>query len=160
MNVATLGAIGEFVSGIAVLITLIYLAFQTKISVRMHEQSVNDLESQIFSQNADGWVQLFLQTATDERLSTIVGKLRDARALDDSEVTSAELFLTAYFLRLENIDFQGSKAKLEGLDDLLRRQVGVFSSSPDFQRWWSKESQQGFSQWFVDAVNSILKAHG
>lgn len=162
MNVATLGAIGEFVSGIAVLITLIYLAYQTKISMRMHEQSVNDLESQITSQNADGWVQVFLQTAKDERLSAIYEKLTSAQPLDASETASAGLFLSAYFLRLENIEFQRRKLNWAamGIGDLLRRQVGTFSASPDFQRWWSKEAPEGFTDWFRESVTSILQARG
>ena len=93
----------------------------------------------------------------DERLSTVVGKLQNARSLDESEIVSAELFLTAYFLRLENIDYQRINIGFEGIDDLLRKQVGVYSASPDFQRWWSKASQEGFSDWFVDAVSSILE---
>jgi hypothetical protein len=104
VDIATLGAVGEFVGGIAVLITLIYLAYQTRLSARMHQQSVSDLESQIISQNADGWVQVFLQTAKDERLSAIYEKLVSARPLDPSEFASAQLFLSAYFLRLENIE--------------------------------------------------------
>jgi hypothetical protein len=162
MNVATLGAIGEFVSGIAVLVTLIYLAYQTKISVRTHEHSLNALESQIMSQNADGWVEVFLQTAKDERLSAIYQKLVSARPLDESEIASAERFLTAYFLRLENIEFQRRKLNwaVLGIDDLLRKQVGVFSASTDFQRWWSNESQEGFSGWFCESVNSVLEASG
>lgn len=157
MSIAELGSLGEFVAALAVLVTLIYLAYQTKISVRMHEQSVSSLNSQMSSHNADGWVQVFLQTAMDERLSTIVGKLQHARSLEESEIVSAELFLTAYFLRLENIDYQRINIGFEGIDDLLRKQVGVYSASPDFQRWWSKASQEGFSDWFVDAVSSILE---
>jgi hypothetical protein len=160
VDIATLGAVGEFVGGIAVLITLIYLAYQTRLSARMHQQSVSDLESQIISQNADGWVQVFLQTAKDERLSAIYEKLVSARPLDPSEFASAQLFLSAYFLRLENIEFQRRNLNWEamGIDDLLRKQVGTFSASPDFQSWWSKASSEGFSDWFVDAVNSILEA--
>jgi len=157
MSIAELGSLGEFVAALAVLVTLIYLAYQTKVSVRMHEQSVSSLKSQMSSQNADGWVQVFLQTAMDERLSTIVGKLQQACPLDESEIVSAELFLTAYFLRLENIDYQRMNIGFEGIEGLLRKQVGVFSASPDFQRWWSKASQEGFSDRFVDAVSSILE---
>ena len=40
MDISTLGAIGEFVGGIAVIVTLIYLAYQTRLNVRTHEQSV------------------------------------------------------------------------------------------------------------------------
>ena len=59
MSIAELGSLGEFVAALAVLVTLIYLAYQTKISVRMHEQSVSSLNSQMSSHNADGWVQVF-----------------------------------------------------------------------------------------------------
>ena len=160
MTMDELGNLGDFIGGIAVVITLIYLAYQTRLSARMHQQSVSDLESQIISQNADGWVQVFLQTAKDERLSAIYEKLVSARPLDPSEFASAQLFLSAYFLRLENIEFQRRNLNWEamGIDDLLRKQVGTFSASPDFQSWWSKASSEGFSDWFVDAVNSILEA--
>jgi hypothetical protein len=158
MNLTTLGAIGEFVSGIAVLITLIYLAYQTRLSVRMHEQSVNDLQSQIFSQNADGWVEFFLQSSTDERLASIVGKLQRAIPLEEPEISSAELFLNAFFLRLENTEYQRSKGNVEGVDTLLRKQVSVYSASPDFQAWWLKARHEGFTDWFVQAINSIAEA--
>ena len=157
MDISTLGAIGEFVSGIAVLITLIYLAYQTRISVRMHEQSVNSLKSQMSSQNADGWVQFFLQTGMDERMSSIVGKLQTAQPLDDSETITAGHFLTAFFLRLENIEFQRTHADFEGIDDLLRKQATLYADSPDFQNWWSTASETGFSDWFVSAISAILQ---
>ena len=157
MALDEIGAIGEFVGGIAVLITLIYLAYQTKASVRMHEQSVIELQSQIISQNADGWVEFFLQTSMDERLSRIVGKLQRAILLDESELSSAENFLNALFLRLENTEYQRSKGNVAGTDTLLRKQVGVYSKSPDFQTWWLKARHQGFTDWFVDAIDSISK---
>jgi len=157
MALNEIGAIGEFVSGIAVLITLIYLAYQTRVSVRMHEQSVIDLQSQIFSQNADGWVEFFLQTSMDERLSLIVGKLERAIPLDESEMMSAEHFLTALLLRLENTEYQRSRGNVSGTDTLLRKQVGVYSRSPDFQSWWLKARHQGFTDWFVETIDSILK---
>jgi hypothetical protein len=98
--------------------------------------------------------------AVGESLSAIYEKLVSARPLDPSEFASAQLFLSAYFLRLENIEFQRRNLNWEamGIDDLLRKQVGTFSASPDFQSWWSKASSEGFSDWFVDAVNSILEA--
>ena len=134
---------------------LSYLAYQTKMSTRMHEQSVNDLQAQIFSQNADGWVDFFLQSSRDERLSAIIGKLQSATPLAPSEVTSAELFLTAFFLRLENTQYQWSKGNVTGTDTLLRKQVGVYTASTDFQAWWHKARQEGFTDWFVDAIDAI-----
>jgi len=157
MTLNEIGAIGEFVSGIAVLITLIYLAYQTRISVRMHEQSVIDLQSQIFSQNADGWVELFLQTSMDERLSLIVGKLQRAIPLDESEMMSAEHYLSALLLRLENTEYQLTKGVVSGTDTLLTKQVGLYSKSPDFQAWWLKARHQGFTDWFVEAIDLISK---
>lgn len=156
MALSEIGAIGEFVSGIAVLITLIYLAYQTKVSVRMHEHSVSELQSQIFSQNANGWVEFFHQSSMDERLSLIVGKLQQAIPLEESEVISAELFLTAFFLRLENTEYQRSKGNVAEIDTLLRKQVGVYSDSPDFQEWWLKAKYEGFTDWFVETINSIV----
>ena len=157
MNITTLAAIGEFVGGLAVLGTLIYLAYQTKISVRMHEQSISDLSSQMASQNADGWASFYLETALDERLAAIVRKLRLADELEESEIASAEQYLTAFCIRLENIDYQRHKLEFSGLVKLLEKQIGQYSQSPDFKRWWAKESQVGFSDEFVQSVHSILQ---
>jgi hypothetical protein len=157
MSIATLAAIGEFVGGLAVLGTLIYLAYQTKISVRMHEQSIRDLSSQMVSENANGWASFFLETALDERLATIVGKLKSAQALEDSELASAEQYLTGFLIRLENLEHQRNEGAISGIDNLLEKQIGLYSESTDFRRWWAKESQVGFSDWFVQAVNSILE---
>lgn len=159
MNLATLGSVGEIVSGIAVLVTLVYLAYQTKISVRMHEQSMKDLQSQIFSQNADGWVDFFMQLSMNERLSSIVGKLQYAMPLEESEISSADFFLTGLFLRLENTQYQGAEGNMTGVGSLLRKQVGVYSGSPDFSAWWLRAQHEGFTDWFVEAVNTILEPH-
>ena len=91
-------------------------------------------------------------------MSGIVGKLRAAQPLDESEKASAELFLNAYFIRLENLEYQRQKVDFEGVDTLLRRQVMVYAQSPDFQKWWARESREGFSVGFVASVNSILKS--
>jgi hypothetical protein len=157
MSITTLAAIGEFVGGLAVLGTLIYLAYQTRISVRMHEQSIAELSSQMVSQNADGWASFFLETALDERLASIVKKMRSGQELDRPEIASAEQYLTAFCLRLENIDYQQGNMELDGLDELLKKQIGQYSESPDFKRWWIEESQVGFSEGFVKAVNAVLE---
>jgi hypothetical protein len=157
MDITTLGAVGEFVSGIAVLITLIYLAYQTRLSVRMHQQSVTDLNAQIFSQNADGWVDFFLQTSKDERLSDISGKLKNGVPLDASELVSADHFLTAFCLRLENIEYQRLHLGVDGIDTLVKKQIGVYADSPDFQDWWKQARTEGFTNWFVDTVDSVMR---
>ena len=90
-------------------------------------------------------------------MASIVKKMRTGQALDESEVASAEQYLAAFCIRLENIEFQRSKMEFSGLDQLLKKQISQYLGSPDFQRWWSEESKLGFSDEFVKAVNAILE---
>ena len=109
------------------------------------------------SQNADGWATFFLDTAIDERLAAIVGKLRAGIALEDAEVASAEQYLSAFCLRLENIEHQRTKMSLTGLDKLLQTQIGQYADSAFFLAWWQRESRVGFSDEFVAAVTAALQ---
>lgn len=104
-----------------------------------------------------GWASFFLDTALDHRLASIVKKMRSGQELDESEIASAEQYLAAFCIRLENIEYQRSKLEFSGLDQLLEKQISQYSASPDFQRWWSEESKRGFSDEFVRAVNATLE---
>ena len=59
MSLAELGSLGEFVGSIAVLATLIYLAYQTRQNGRMLAQSKEAQTASVTQANVDTWDGIF-----------------------------------------------------------------------------------------------------
>ena len=73
MTIAELGSIGEFVSAIAILITLIYLAIQVRYARRATAAS-------LLEQRTIAVREMYLAIATSETLSDAMSKAEDAVA--------------------------------------------------------------------------------
>ena len=134
-----------------------YLAYQARIAVKMLEQSIQGLKAQMFSQNAEGWVQLHRDTMINERVAGLKHKILEGGDWEELEKISAEAYLQARFLRLENLLTQTEFNAMGSVEHILRYQISVYAGSPMFQRWWRENSGGSFSLKFVDEVNRILE---
>jgi hypothetical protein len=118
MTVFELGAIGEFVGSIAVVITLIYLAIQVKLNTESIDENKRALVSQTFQARASDLQTILLTSAYSDGLSDVISKVAEpGRAmmvsdldklstLTPSELTRYTQFVLANRTRIENIFFQ------------------------------------------------------
>jgi len=108
MSLGELGALGEFVGAVGVMITLIYVAVQIR-------QTRKIVMAQAFQQRSDALQDLSMRMAESESLSAISAKLRssgwprDGRAfeeLSDREKEQYRAYLTAHLHRVTNLIHQ------------------------------------------------------
>ena len=119
MDIQTLGAIGELLTSIATIATLLYLALQVK-------EARNAIVAQAYQARADMQQDANLRAAENEDLARILSKFSfgsHGPSLDEidelSELDSYRLrmFYVSLMLRMDNVCFQAEKGYVEP-DDL------------------------------------------
>lgn len=108
MTLEQLGSIGEFVSAMAVLLTLAYLAFQTRQNGELLRQSRDAQTATMASANVQNWNQVLSSIATEPQSSKVVGKLRRGETVAEEELDTMGAILFMDMLNLENLLFQGN----------------------------------------------------
>ena len=78
MSIMELGALGEFVGAIAVVITLAYLAIQIRQNTRAMEESKRLALAQTYQMRADALQDMLVRAAESEHISPILTKLTAA----------------------------------------------------------------------------------
>jgi hypothetical protein len=133
--IEALGNIGDFIGGIGVVITLLYLAFQ----VRQNSRSVKAAAAQ-------GVLGSLAQTLNSIGSSPQASRVFALGQLDPSKLTDEEVYqfihlILGYFRIIEQAFYQN---RLGGLDEDLWNghvaQVSSFMQAPSVQRWWATRS--------------------
>ncbi len=78
MSIIELGALGEFVGAIAVVVTLAYLAIQIRQNTRAMEESKRLALAQTYQMRADALQDMLVRAAESEKIGPIVTKLTGA----------------------------------------------------------------------------------
>ncbi len=131
MNIMELGAIGELVGGVAVLITLIYLALQ----VRHTAESGRVAATSAVHNNFHSAVNLLFREAE----ATIAPKAMDG--LDDLSPIEryrwgAQLY--TMYCHFESVYYRGKRDLLEPDEyDRAMALLGWFHTAPGVQAWWN-----------------------
>ena len=146
MSIGELGALGEFVAAIAVLVTLVYLAVQIKqtrlaVSANTH-QALNDVS-----------IHLYTTVATNESLATaFVGAASREQTLTPTQLLQFRALGMAMIRNAENMHYQHTLGLLS--DERIRSSAMTlkeyYRASPYFFDLWmsSKESVRGdFRDW-------------
>jgi hypothetical protein len=89
MTIMELGALGEFVGAIAVVVTLAYLAIQIRQNTRGMEEARRLALAQTYQMRADALQQMLVQAAESQHIGPIITKLTGAGYPED--VSSLEL---------------------------------------------------------------------
>ncbi len=88
MTLMELGALGEFVGAIAVVVTLVYLSIQIRQNTRSMQESRRLALAQTYQMRADALQEMLVQAADSEHIGPIISKLtglgypEDVAALD------------------------------------------------------------------------------
>ncbi len=164
MNLETLAALGEFIGGVAVLATIGYLAYQTRQTRRLLEQSAEQQAGSMLRANIDGWNQMWSTILTDQETTGIYGRMMAGDTFLEEERVGAEILATMYFLNLENLLVQNQKSPFfQGVEDALegvtRHHARSVLSSPTLQAWWERE-KVAFGPPFRAAIDRALTDDG
>ena len=149
MNWEAIGAIGEVVGGIAVVVTLVYLAIQIRQNTHMSRASMTK-DLMLASRAA------IMGNASNDSLARIWAEIRDD--FDDPEAARRYSFYQSYF-RLYELQFNLSKQGLmdEAVSTSYEFVIRMFTQTKHFDQYWSVARSQ-FHEDFAAYVESQRSA--
>ena len=158
MSIMELGALGEFVGSIAVVITLLFLAIQVRhgnTALKHNSSLVRAQVKQASSQSHNGIIDLWL---TDDALRRLLEKTVNMRFEDLEEDERGKCSLM--FLRvMRNVgdDFHRYDLGLFKEEEWgeSKKWVDFYVANKAFRGWWTDEGHIGTAH-FVDYVNQQI----
>lgn len=132
MSIQELGAVGEFLGFFAILVTLVYLSVQTKISQRtMRTQSsrevINDFQTY--------WSEL----QNPSTASVIRRAVNDWDSLTNNDQMIAHSFFVGLIIHLASaLEVKNQVPELENFVDAWEDNVMGFLQTPGGAKWWSE----------------------
>lgn len=153
MTISELGSLGEFIGSIIVIVTLIYLAIQSKLNHKL-------LLSNAFSARAANTAAHTRSMATDGELAEIWLKALNNEELSPVEQLRASRHLVGMIRLIENTFFQHQLGLInQDNSHLLRSHVGMLVRSK-FLRAYYEAMKDDISPEFVRLTDSYLSSHG
>ncbi len=151
MSISELGSLGEFISSLAVLATLIYLAVQIRQNTHATRATSHHAVTEALN-------QLNLALATDDSTAkTWRDGMRDRGALDDLQREQYDALLRAYLHVCDTMFYQARVgAGDHGLWKAEERYLGVVLNSEGGKAWW-QENCQSVSVDFRRAAEEIAR---
>ena len=150
MTISDLGSLGGFISGIAVAVTLIYLAVQVRQNSHIARASIRQ---SIF----ENQITYLTQRATDPMVRTALRKATAQQELDDDEA-SALLFHALVGIRLwEALHFQYEHRMVDEEDWLTARHIiSINFQLPVYRQALKRIAPHGVHPKFLAELNQII----
>jgi hypothetical protein len=151
MNWDAIGAIAELLGALAVFLTLIYLAIQTKNNTRA-------VRSAAFHQVRESFSEVSLAMLQDPSISTLLLRIsNDDTSLTDDEYERFRSFLNTFVRRGESAFFQSSDGSLQLESWLGIKQTIVGVVDNEYGRLWMKNNTEGrFTKAYLAELNNEL----
>ena len=151
MNWEAIGAVGEVVGALAVVMSLIYVGIQIRQSNQLARagtfHGINTHYSSIMS-----------QISGDEGLARICRKVKGGEELDPDELERYTAFLNSYFAMLEDVYIQQESGLYaveiggSNITNFLAPQYKRFLNTEQTRGWLETEGKEVFSPAFYERV--------
>ncbi len=157
MNWEAIGAIGELVGGLAVVLTLVYIAFQVRQSSKQIDQNTRALEASTYYAAGEGFNKWWALVIQDEAVASLWQRGVAGEALDSTDKLRFNLMAMMLFTTLENSFHQlqlGSMGR--NTLELAKPQWKRFLISPGGSTWWKRQGRGTFTPEFVEAIEALI----
>jgi hypothetical protein len=150
MNLEQLANIGEFIGGIAVIASIIYLAIQIR-------QNTRSVRSSTLATNTSNWSSMLVNLASDEKSEAYLGGMVGKEDLSAAHLLQFVLIARAMLVSFETQHHQYLNGALDrdiylGYERACRDQILAF---PGFQMVW-EITREGFSPAFSELVDRLI----
>ncbi len=149
MDIMELGAIGELVGGVAVLVTLVYLALQVRSGAR--EQKVSSVREA--TRELGAVVQAIGET--EEKAGIWLKGIREFESMAEPEQVRFSA-VASHLLRLyEQLYYQNRERSID--PEIWKGFSGMFHdflAYPGFQAWWATRSH-----WYGENFRTVVDSH-
>ena len=157
MTLEDLGNLGDFIGGIAVIVTLIYLAVQVRQNNRLlqaNTSSVRAASSIAINERLVGVNQSLIE---DPSLAEIfVRELSSPGSIEGADRVRLDTLLQSMFISLENILKLAQAGTIEPKDwEPWSRHLRNWLRNPAVRAWWSRQ-QSPFGEDFARQVRVLL----
>lgn len=145
------GSVGEIIGGIAVLVTIAYLAIQLR-------QATQATHRQTYNAAAESMSQFSWDLAKNPYLHKLfLTMLRETDALSNDELLQAQTVLDAYMTLMESYYLHNTEFGEELSQARWGRILTRMITSPGGSRYWSQRRWQ-FHALFADYVDGLVEA--
>jgi hypothetical protein len=156
VNLQDLGNIGEFAGAIAVIVSLVYLAWQIRQNTAQLSQNADWLAASASQDVAGSMNEWSYVLARDPDLTAFLFKaLADPKALDVGEQYRFFLLASIYLRNYDTALHLSQLGFIPALDSI-ERSVKAMLGSPQMRDWWKIQGAQ-FDQAFRDRVDRLLR---
>ncbi len=157
MNWDAIGAIGEFVGGLAVVLTLVYIAFQVRQSSKQIDQNTRALEASTFYAAGEGFHKWWALVIQDEAVASLWQRGIAGEALDSTDKLRFNSMAVMLFTTLENSFHQLQLGSIRrNTLELTKLQWERFLNSPGGSAWWKRQGRGAFTPEFVEAIEALI----
>lgn len=156
MSLGDLASLGSFASGVAVLVSLVFLYFQMKQIGAQISQSERNQRASIRASRASRTVDFLASFANPSMSEAVAMGNAGSEDMSSTQITQYTLFCLGRFINAEDAFSQNAGKLLdeEALADLVMSLTVAFSN-PGFRASWSILRQQ-FHGEFVDFIDGVL----
>jgi hypothetical protein len=163
MNIQELGSLGEFIGAIAVMVTLVYLAIQTRLTRKAAEETAKFSSMQMTQGVADMYSRWRLARMNPDLAQLLVKARGGSEQLTDAEqeiysAASEELFFTAYVSyesAVESASFHPDALDIVYLLDIIKTNPKLIS---EWQRM--HQTLMAGSARFVATIDRCMEEQG
>jgi len=157
MTLSDLSALGSFVSGFAVLVSLVFLYFQLRQIGAQVKQAEKNQQASIRQQRTARLVEM-LATSTDAPFAqALVKGFAGAEDITDTQYAQFTFGMTASFRNCEDSFYQYADGLLnESAFDSLRLETRTQFRSAGIRVFW-KTSRGAFGKEFVSFMNDMME---
>ncbi len=153
MDLAQLANLGEFIGGVAVLVTLIYLALQIRQSNQ--NDRLDALQKGLVNYSNHSAI-----VARDENVGAFVKGLNAYESLGPEERVKFNMCVTGYLNVVEMTKAHTETGKLNEVIDAVDPYFGPrLFAYPGFRDWWSHTKKAGFLPETVTWVDQQIDEH-
>jgi len=151
ITLAELGSLGEFISSVGVVASLVYLSFQIR-------QNTHNLRASAIQEvNTDS--QNLLLTLTDPQLARVMIKVSNNQLLDETEAYIAGNWLSAAMRGWENQYYQYQHGLLgrEIYESRLNALIDKVARTEFGRQWWNESGRKIYSKKFLSLVDEVIQ---
>ena len=157
MSWQDLGAIGDFIGGIAVVISLIYVGFQIRQNSKHIEQNSRQIQASSYHATNDAFYRWFSVLAEDAELAALWRRALAGAPLKDDELTRVHSLLAMIFLAFENFFEQHRLgAVTRNTLEVSRPDLLDLLSRPVAQAWWLRYAPRILTPEFRAAIDALV----
>lgn len=161
MTLEDLGNLGDFIGGIAVLVTLAYLAIQVTQSNRLLRANTAAVRAANTTAITERLIGVNQHLIVDAELAEIfVRELSRPGAIDGADRVRLDTFLQAVFISIEAVLKLGETGTIEADDwEPWSRHLHAWLKNPAVRAWWERQDSP-FSSAFKAHVDALLAGGG